>query len=426
MVSWRERIRDLEAKLEELIKENTELKKRLLAYENAHTPPSLQKNKKNPPKKESSGKIGAKKGHPKYERSEPKITGSVEYSEDCCPHCNHSLNAPFKTDRIIEEEIPEPQPIEVIEHLVNHYKCPKCKRKVVAQNQAPESRFGKNALAHITLLKYDDRLPLRKVTQSLERHYGLTLTHVGVYKVNKRVAGKLDQPYYDVIRRIRSSKVIYVDETQYKLKGETWWLWTFVSEHDTLFVIRKSRSKNVIEEILGKKFRGIITADGWSAYNQFTNKLQRCWAHLLRETKNMAEANEDFVGFHKSISKIFDELQAIRENPPPELERKIHAEKMRLELKQIVGQMDSYKKFKKLGNKIMNGINYWFTCVIDTFVEPTNNFAEQALRELIVQRKIMGGLKAEKGAWIMERIMTMLVSWRKQGKSVFPTLKSSL
>lgn len=426
MVSWRAEIRKRDEIIDSLQKKICELEQRLLAYENAHTPPSLQKKKKKPPKKESSKKLGANKGHPKYNRPEPEITGSVEYSEEYCPHCSHTLSSPYKTERIIEEEIPEPQPIEVIEHLVNHYKCPRCKKKIVAQNQAPESRFGKNALAHITLLKYDDRLPLRKVTQSLERHYGLKLTHVGVYKVNKRVATKLEQPYYDVIRRIRSSEVIYVDETQYKLKGQTWWLWTFVSENDTLFVIRKSRSKKVIEEILGRKYRGIISADGWSAYSQFTDKLQRCWAHLLRETKKMAEENEEFVGFHKSISKLFDKIQTIRENPPPELERRVYAEKMRLELKQIVEQMKGYNKFKKLGNKIINGINHWFTCVVDTFVEPTNNFAEQALRELIVQRKIMGGLKAEKGAWIMERIMTMLVSWRKQGKSVFPTLKSSL
>jgi len=425
MASWRAKVRYLQEENEYLKSKICELEKRLLAYENAHTPPSLQK-KKIPPKKESSGKLGAKKGHPKYERTEPEITGSVEYSEDCCPHCSHALNVPYKTERIIEEEIPEPLPIEVIEHLVHHYKCPKCKRKVIAKNNAPDNRFGKNALTHITLLKYDDRLPLRKVAQSLERHYGLNLSHVGVYKVTKRVARKLDEPYYNIIKRIRSSKVIYVDETKYKLKGETWWLWTFVSEHDTLFVIRKSRAKKVIEEILGKKFKGIISADGWSAYTQFTDKLQRCWAHLLRETKNMAEDNEEFKGFHHSISLLFDKIQEIREKPPPKVERITYAEKMKLELKQIVEQMNCYTKFKKLATKIFNGLNYWFTCVVHTFVEPTNNYAEQALRELIVQRKIMGGLKAERGAWTMERIMTMIVSWKKQGLSVFPTMKSYL
>lgn len=99
---------------------------------------------------------------------------------------------------------------------------------------------------------------------------------------------------------------------------------------------------------------------------------------------------------------------------------------MRLELSHIVEQMKAYKTFRKLATKIENGLNYWFTCVVYTFVEPTNNYAEQALRELIVQRKIMGGLKAEKGAQIIERITSLLASWRKQNLPVFSTLKSYL
>ena len=51
MLSWRQRIRNLESQIEILKKENDELRRRLLAYENPHTPPS--KSKKHPPKEES-------------------------------------------------------------------------------------------------------------------------------------------------------------------------------------------------------------------------------------------------------------------------------------------------------------------------------------------------------------------------------------
>jgi len=136
MVGWRQRVRLLEEQITLLEEQNTVLKelvegqqkhighlevyvekleKKLLFYENPHTPPSKSKNK--PPKRESNGKLGAPIGHPKYEREEPELTGSVEYTEDTCPKCNSKLGNPFKTDRIIEEEIPEPQPVEVIELL---------------------------------------------------------------------------------------------------------------------------------------------------------------------------------------------------------------------------------------------------------------------------------------------------------------------
>ncbi|MFH1440103.1 MAG: hypothetical protein ABIG89_06040 [Candidatus Woesearchaeota archaeon] len=51
--------------------------------------------KKKPPKKESSGKLGAPKNHPRYEKPEPKTTGSIEYVEDTCPHCSHKLYQPY-------------------------------------------------------------------------------------------------------------------------------------------------------------------------------------------------------------------------------------------------------------------------------------------------------------------------------------------
>ena len=121
-------------------KEIAGLERRLRAYENPHTPPSKSKIK--PPKKESSGKLGAPVGHPKYDRKEPEPTGSMEYIEETCPDCKATLGKPIKTERFLEEEIPEPQPIEVIEHLVNHYECPRCKKHITAKNNATQSRFG--------------------------------------------------------------------------------------------------------------------------------------------------------------------------------------------------------------------------------------------------------------------------------------------
>ena len=60
------------------------------------------------------------------------------------------------------------------------------------------------------------------------------------------------------------------------------------------------------------------------------------------------------------------------------------------------------------------------------FVEPTNNIAERALRELIVQRKIIGGLRREKGARIMEIVNTVIATSKMNEKNVFNTVRSYL
>jgi len=65
--------------------------------------------------------------------------------------------------------------------------------------------------------------------------------------------------------------------------------------------------------------------------------------------------------------------------------------------------------------KIRNGLHHWFTFVTDPDLEPTNNRAERALREHVVQRKIIGTLRNRKGMQIHETITTMLATWNQKG-----------
>ena len=95
-------------------------------------------------------------------------------------------------------------------------------------------------------------------------------------------------------------------------------------------------------------------------------------------------------------------------------------------MKQIIGQMNGCKEFREFAGKIKNGLEHWFTCLINLFVEPTNNNAERALRELIVQRKIMGGLRREKGARIMEVIASIIATTKIRQQPLFQTIKSYL
>nr|QNO44123.1 hypothetical protein IGHLLHHL_00001 [Methanosarcinales archaeon ANME-2c ERB4] len=84
-------------------------------------------------------------------------------------------------------------------------------------------------------------------------------------------------------------------------------------------------------------------------------------------------------------------------------------------LKRWINRGYGNENVEKLIGKIENGFEYWFTFVTHPGVEPTNNRAERALRELMVQRKIIGTLRNGKGTSIHERIMTVLATWAQQG-----------
>jgi transposase len=369
--------------------------------------------------------LGAPKGHPKWEREQPEPTETVEHSETECPHCSHKLGKPTRTDRRVIEELPEPQPVQVVEHLINHYHCNHCHKNVIAKNNVPQGMFGVNAQATTVLLHFEDRLPLRKTVNALQRQ-GLDMTNVCVQNISQRVAYGLSAEYYKQINLLRASRVVYADETEMPVNGERWWLWTFTSEQQTIYVIRRRRNSEVPLEILGKQYTGIVTSDGHSVYRKIGLAQQRCWAHIIRESKALNEEHKLYACHHNNLTKIYTKLKHIQAQPPP-LEKRF---KLKAQLEQettrIADALDGHKEYHTFTVKLRNAIPALFTCIIHLFVEPTNNIAERALRELIVIRKIIGGLRRQTGARTMETIASMLATWKQQNKPICPTLKKAI
>jgi transposase len=402
---------------EELVKIILELQKRLTAYENANTPSSrlrfppriISINKKKP---------GQKEGHKGATRNPAHPTMTLELIEEKCPHCKAKLGKPYKTTSKLIEEIPDPQPMEVTEYRINHYKCSKCGSNIVAKASIPNnSRFGVNALTHITLLKFEDRLPLRKVCSALKRQFNLNLSSATVLDITKRVSDKLVSEYNKIKTSLRRSKSVNIDETGMRVGGLNFYLWTFTNKNTTLYVIRQSRGKGVIEEVLGESYKGIIGCDGWASYPSYTNKIQRCWAHLLREAKYLANEHTSAKSLYVGLKRVFK--KAKRKRPPSK-------KKLILEMMQWVDYAECYRELRKFAVTVKNGIEHWFTFIGNKNVEPTNNRAERALRELIVQRKIIGTLRNEKGTAIMERVNSCIATWKQKNLNIFEELRGHL
>jgi transposase len=400
-----------------LTKRIEELERKLAQYENANTPSSRIRF---PPRivNLDKKKPGQKEGHDGMTRAKPFPTMSIELIEEKCPSCNSKLGNPFKTISKIVEEIPEPQPVIVTEYKINHYKCKRCNKEVIAQSPFPEqSNFGANTLAHVTLLKFDDRLPLKKVFSALKRQFNLDISSATVLDITRRVSDKLQPEYKSIKNSLRRSKSVNIDETGMRVGGLNFHLWVFTNEGVTLYVIRKSRGKNVIEEVLGKNYKGVIGSDGWVSYASYTDKIQRCWAHLLREAKYLANEHDSAKSLYEGLKKIYE--KATGKKPPSKND-------LIIEVQQWIDYAQCYKELRKFAITIGNGIEHWFTFLDYKNVAPTNNRAERALREMIVQRKIMGTLRNEKGTTIMERIVSCIATWKQKGLNPFYEIKANL
>lgn len=402
-----------------------ELELKLQMYENPHTPPSRIQ-RQYPPRQKTNGKPGQKKGHKGTTRPQPEPTEHIESKLKSCPDCGKRLGEPIKVERKIIEEIPEPMPVKVIEYITNHYHCKTCNKDITEKHpdNPDEGLFGKNVLAQTALMKFEDRLPLRKLKAVLKRQYGLDVSIGAIFDFTRRVQEKLEPVYSLILKRIRSSKITYIDETSIKVNGRKYWIWIFVTESDTFIVIRKSRGMKVLKEILTRKYRGFIVCDGWKSYPNFTSKIQRCWAHLLRELKYLAEKIDEAIPLYRYMHKLYNKLvKFIEKEPPPEIRKRKWYE-ARATMRRWLDREYKNSSVKKIIEKMRNGFDHWFTFIINPGIEPTNNIAERALRESVVQRKIIGTLRNEKGTHIFEVLMSVFATWKKQGLHLLNTLIS--
>ena len=173
-------------------------------------------------------------------------------------------------------------------------------------------------------------------------------------------------------------------------------------------------------------FDGVIVCDGWSSYPSFTDLIQRCWAHLLREAQCLAEHVDEAKPLAEALHRLYGGLRCWAvDKPPPEVAEGLAGEARKV-MAALAGGPWVMEKTRRFAGKMMNGMDHWFTFLTVPGVEPTNNRAERALRESVVQRKIMGCFRNGKGTWIYETVMTVLSTWKQQGRDLPQALGEAL
>ena len=147
-------------------------------------------------------------------------------------------------------------------------------------------RLGVNLVSLITALREEGRLPVRgrpvvspngpPVAPKRRRH------RAGHPWVAQRAQPVLAQ----VLDRIRASPVVHADETGWRQDGANGYVWTFTTPAERYF-LRRGRNKEVVDEVLGESFSGVLVSDFYAAYNHYPGLKQRCWAHLLRDIHDL-------------------------------------------------------------------------------------------------------------------------------------------
>lgn len=415
---------------QQLEQENKTLKNKLAFYEGPNAPPSRAVLRKLRPKAEPK-KRGAPIGHKGATRPHPTPDDEVDVTTTRCPECGEDAGPPcFLTSKTVTEKV-EPAKTRHTKYNIASYKCPRGHEFTARHPDCPvEGVFGPNVLTHVTMLKYHLRGSIRRVQEFLQQEDGIELSEAGVHNVLQRVAKACKAEYDRLQQRVREAPFRYIDETGARVEGEPWWLWNFrASTGEVLTVIRDSRGADVVREILGDE-PGPAVVDGARAY-EFLKVAQRCWSHLLRMAEEVKDASPAGKLLLDRLNDIFDRLKAIKavvdaEPPAPLEERVAHKLAFDLEMEAVVEEFAPHSELAKVVTYIRRALGSWFVCLLYRFMQPTNNLAEQSIREHVIIRRLIGTFRSMDGSQNYTYIASLLASWRLQGKNPFEQLNALL
>jgi DNA topoisomerase III len=87
-----------------------------------------------------------------------------------------------------------------------------------------------------------------------------------ISKLERRSAAALEAPYQELAIAVHQAKATNIDETSWREKLRTVWLWATVTPLFTVFTIAKNRGGEVAKALLGSRDDQVVGSDRFSAY----------------------------------------------------------------------------------------------------------------------------------------------------------------
>lgn len=351
-------------------------------------------------------------------------------------------------DVIQHIELPE-APVHVTEYRLAVYQDPDGNLYMPDCPELQGPIFGPRLLATIGWLKSVGHCSYSTIEAWMEDILQVPVSRGYLAKLcTGTISASLADAYDELTEAIPRQEQLGSDETSIKDNGKKHWIWCITAVTFSVFHVATSRSREVLEKLVGPEFAGYLNFDYFSANCSFAwnywIKAQYCWAHLIRDirfltkhpdkkTKAWAEQLLDRSrrlfsawhrrdemtadGFRRSMITHRDRFLELVRNPPSSKEAANLA--ARFALVDYVDQDSSETGLYDLSQD-------YFRFMFVEGVEPTNNHSEQQIRHCVIDRKITQGTRGEAGQRYHERMWTAIATCRKQNRNFFSFLKESI
>jgi len=390
----------------------------------------------------SKRKLGAQPSHPLHERTPfapDEIDAFHDYHPDCCPDCGDLLAPADWAPKTLQQVELQPIVVTKQEHRAHAGWCERCQQiHYAAFPPAVEKAglFQERLTALVAYLKHAHHASFSTIRKFLRDVLGLSVCRGFLCKLIQKVSGALRQPYAELLERLPLEDVVNVDETGHKENGQRFWTWVFRADLYILFKIDASRGSQVLIEVLGQQFDGVIGCDYFSAYRKYMNDfnvaVQFCLAHLIRDVKflvSLPDAATQAYGERllAALRRLFHVIHQRETMDPASFDRALEKARqriLRIGIEQAPSELDhtgreQHTEARNMAERFRKHGAAFFRFITTPGLDPTNNAAEQALRFVVIDRLVTQGTRSPRGRTACERFWTVLATCGLQGRSAF-------
>ena len=373
---------------------------------------------------------GQKPGHPPAFRVAPPpeaVTETIPVPLTTCPRCGTVVQKVADNAPIFQTDLPPITPI-VRRFDTQRGFCPCCRKMVHSRHPdqtstavgAAGAQIGPRAKALAADLKHRLGLSFRKIADLFQEHFGITVTPGAIVQSNERLAERAAPAYADLQTQARESPAVHVDETGWRVGARSTWLWVMATKALTVYLIRPSRGHEVVEEVLGKRFGGVLASDGLPTYEVVRARWkQTCLAHLLTRCKELAASKtRGAVVFPRAVARLLRQAMDLRTRVPALSAHGLAVVRGRIDA--AFDRMLEYQRVdpdnERLAAHLFKHRAHLFTFLDHPEVDATNNLAERQLRPAVIARKLSAGNRTDRGATTHALLASLAATCRQRAQ----------
>lgn len=374
-------------------------------------------------------KGGAQKGHAGsgrqiFSEEEADERRIAEVAAESCPDCQCRLSRQSSNARAVYEI--ERERVRKVYYEVERKVCRRCRGIV--------SGVVGNAFARVALSN-------ELVAEVAEQHYvlGRTLGQIAErFGINystlsdslKRI-GKLLEPGLERLKSdYRKALVRHADETSWRTDGGNGWSWYFGSEDVSLHLFRETRSASVAREVFGTdRLKGVLVVDRYAGYNRVGCEIQYCYAHLLREMKQLEqefETNEEVRNYTAQMKLHLTDAMQLRKRGLVEAEYLEQANAIKKKILELSDRQAKHPAIRKWQDFFVEKAGRLYQWTSSAQIPAENNYAEREIRKVVIARKMSYGSQSEEGAKTREIWTSILQTLKKRVANPRDKLVSAL